>query len=129
RVGRGKEGALLAVLWWNANQPLSVDRLADELWGDQPPGNPAKTVQVYVSRLRKRLGPERLATTAGGYVLRAEPDEVDVERFERLAAEGRQSIDGGSAREASRLLSEALALWRGPALADFPVASFAPSGI
>src|SRR5262249_60076144 len=113
RVGRGKEGALLAVLWWNANQPLSVDRLADELWGDQPPGNPAKTVQVYVSRLRKRLGPERLATTAGGYVLRAEPDEVDVERFERLAGGGRRGLPGGVAPGASEVFLEGAGLRRG----------------
>src|SRR5262249_59105137 len=114
RVGRGKEGALLAVLWWNANQPLSVDRLADELWGDRPPGNPAKTVQVYVSRLRKRLGPDRLATTAGGYVLRTERDEVDIERFERLAAEGRRALDGGLAPGGSQVLLGALGPWAGP---------------
>src|SRR5438552_12615619 len=80
-IGPGKESALLAIMLLHANEPVSVDRLVDELWPRRPPGNAAKAVQVYVSRLRKRLGGGRIATTVAGYSLRTEAGEVDVERF------------------------------------------------
>jgi eukaryotic-like serine/threonine-protein kinase len=124
-IGPGKESALLAVLLLHANEPVSVDRLAEDLWAQARPANPEKTIQVYVSRLRKRLGAQRLLTTAGGYVIRTDADELDVERFERLARFGRERLEGGSPSEAVRLLTDALSLWRGPALADFRFDSFA----
>ena len=123
-IGRGKESALLAILLLHANAPVSADRLIRELWGDRAPENAAKSVQQYVSRLRKRLGVDRLVTTPGGYVLRIELDELDCNRFERLAAEGRRALESGDAGPADRLFSSALGLWRGPALADFRFAEF-----
>jgi DNA-binding SARP family transcriptional activator/ABC-type branched-subunit amino acid transport system substrate-binding protein len=122
---RGKERALLAVLLLHANEPVSTDRLVDALWGERPPGNATKTLQVYVSRLRKSVGGERLTTTPAGYSLSVGDGEVDIDQFERLASEGRRALDGGDAARAERLLSEALGLWRGPALADFAFDDFA----
>jgi YVTN family beta-propeller protein len=124
-VGRGKESALLAILLLHANQPVSTDRLVADLWGEQPPENAVKNVQQYVSRLRRALGADRLATTPGGYSLHVEPDELDYDRFEHLAAEGRTALESGDAGAADKLLTSALDLWRGPALADFAYDEFA----
>jgi branched-chain amino acid transport system substrate-binding protein len=126
---RGKERALLAVLLIRANEPVSTDRLIDELWGERPPEHAAKTVQVYVSRLRKTLGAERVTTTPAGYVIHASGSEVDSREFERLAREGREAFEADDAKRAARLFSEADALWRGPALADFRFEPFAQAEI
>jgi DNA-binding SARP family transcriptional activator/ABC-type branched-subunit amino acid transport system substrate-binding protein len=128
-VGRGKESSLLAILLLHANEPVSADRLIRELWGERSPENAAKSVQQYVSRLRKSLGAERLLTTPGGYVLQVEPDELDCDRFQRLATEGRSALESGDAKSADRLLSTALGLWRAPALADFRYDGFAQEAI
>src|SRR4051794_35686782 len=106
-----KQRALLALLLVNANRVVSRDRLIDELWGERSPETAVQSVQVYVSRLRKLLPPERLLTRAPGYVLEVGPEELDVQRFERLLAEGR--AEAGHPERASRVLHEALALWRG----------------
>jgi DNA-binding SARP family transcriptional activator/ABC-type branched-subunit amino acid transport system substrate-binding protein len=124
-IGRGKESALLAILLLHANTPVSTDRLVAELWGERPPENAVKNVQQYVSRLRRSIGADRLATTPGGYSLRVEPDELDADLFERLAADGRTALESGDASAADRLLTSALDLWRGPALADFAYDEFA----
>src|SRR5215469_4052574 len=71
-VGRGKESALLAILLLHANAPVSTDRLIRDLWAEAPPENAAKNLQQYVSRLRRAIGSDRLATTPGGYSLRVE---------------------------------------------------------
>ena len=68
RIARGREGALLAILAINAGHPVAVDRLVDELWDGEPPEHAAKSIQIYVSRLRKALGNELIATTGGGYL-------------------------------------------------------------
>ena len=129
-VGPGKESALLALLLLNANQPLSTDRLIDELWDErQRPENAAKTVQIYVSRLRGRLDSERILTTPAGYMLRAAPGELDGARFEQLAAEGQSELEAGRPARAEIVLSEALGLWRGEALADFRFEGFAQGEI
>jgi DNA-binding SARP family transcriptional activator len=75
---RGKERALLALLLLSANEPVSTDRVIEALWGDRPPEHATKTVQIHVSRLRKRLDARRLTTTPGGYLLRVAPGELDV---------------------------------------------------
>lgn len=126
---RGRERALLALLLLNANRALSTDRLAEELWPDEQPEHAAKTVQVYVSRLRKTIGAERLKTTATGYSIEVASEELDISRFERLTADGRAALAAGELGDASELLRRALDLWRGPALADFRFESFAQNEI
>jgi DNA-binding SARP family transcriptional activator/DNA-binding beta-propeller fold protein YncE len=126
---RGRERALLALLLLNANRALSTDRLVEELWPDHPPEHAAKTLQVYVSRLRKTIGPERLKTTPTGYALEVTAEELDTAQFERLIADGRAALEAGDTGHALSLLREALTLWRGPALADFRFESFAQSEI
>src|SRR5881397_741188 len=85
-LGGAKQRAVLALLLLNANRVVSRERLIDELWGDDPPETAVASVQVYVSRLRKLLGSETLVTRPPGYVLLAEPESVDLQRFERLVA-------------------------------------------
>ena len=110
-VGRGRESALLALLAIHANEALATDRIVDELWGESAPENATKSVQIYVSRLRKSLGNERIETTAGGYLLRLGADELDSARFEHLATTGRRQVEGGDVAVGERTLSEALGLW------------------
>ena len=117
RLGGGKQRALLAVLLLNANHTVSRDRLIDDIWGDEVPDSAAKMVQIHVSQLRKVLPCDMLRTRPSGYSLELEPDALDVHRFERLAAGGRSALADGDLAEASSRLREALALWRGPALA------------
>ena len=115
-LGGTKQRAVLAILLLNRGEVVSVDRLADELWGEQPPDTATKTVQVYVSRLRKELGQDVLLTRGGGYLLDIEPAQLDAALFERLTDEGRAALERGEANTASDLLREALALWRGTPL-------------
>jgi len=124
--GGGKPRGLLAMLLLHANRPVSAERLAVALWGEDAPAGSIKTVHVHVSRLRRALGdPGVLATTPAGYRLRVLPGELDAERFERLAAEGRKALADGRPELAARALREALALWRGPALGDLAFEPFA----
>ena len=101
-IRRGKEQALLAYLLLHANEVIPSGRLIDALWDERPPPTASKILQNAVSHLRKELGDGRLLTRDPGYVLRIEKDELDVQRFEQLAKEGRGE--------------EALALWRGTPL-------------
>ena len=129
-IGPGKERALLALLLMNTNQPLSIDRLIEELWDErQQPENSAKTVQIYISRLRGHLGRGRIVTTSAGYMLRAEPGELDARCFEQLADEGQSQLEAGNPARAEIVLSEALDLWRGDAFADFRFDAFAQAEI
>ena len=99
------------------------------MWGDEPPDAGAAALRVRVSQLRKALGPEGnelLVTRPPGYALRVEPEQVDLRRFERLVAAGERALADGDPRTAVERLREALALWRGPPLADFAYAPFAP---
>jgi DNA-binding SARP family transcriptional activator len=134
-LGTPQQRALLAVLLLNANEVVSRDRLIDELWGENPPETAAKLVQVYVSRLRKALEPDRtgggavLVTQVPGYKLRVGPDEFDVNRFERLVEAGREALAAGKPPDAASCLRVALAMWRGPALADFVFEPFAEADV
>jgi DNA-binding SARP family transcriptional activator len=128
-LGGAKQRALLAVLLLNANEVVSRDRLVDELWGESPPETAVTSVQVYVSRLRKVLPPETLVTQAPGYALRADPEQVDVRRAERAADEARSELARGEPERASRLLADALGLWRGQPLAEFAYEPFAQAEI
>ena len=128
-VGGPKLRALLAVLVLHRGEVVSTDRLIDALWGERASGTAAKTVQVYVSNLRRALGDGLVVTRGGGYALVTDGCEVDVERFEALVAEGRRALALGDGRAAGARLREALALWRGPPLADFAYEGFAQGAI
>jgi DNA-binding SARP family transcriptional activator len=116
RLPAGKPRALLARLLLDAPRVVAGETLIDALWGTAPPTSARKVLQGYVSRLRKALGHDRIETRSPGYLLRAEPAEIDLSRFEQLAEAGRAEAD--PARRA-RLLGDALALWRGPGLVEF----------
>jgi class 3 adenylate cyclase/tetratricopeptide (TPR) repeat protein len=122
RLTRQKQRALLALLALRAGEVVSTDRIVEELWGETPPKAALGSLQNLVSDLRKALGPEALLTRSPGYVLAIDPDQVDVHRFERLAARAQTA---GNARERADGLREALALWRGEPLADVAFEPFA----
>ena len=129
-LGPPKQRALLALLLINANQPLSVERILDELWGDEAPGK-ENALRVHVSRLRSVLDPDRargessvLATRGGAYHLTVDPDRFDVMRFEAQAAHGKVLLET-DAGAAAKALEAALALWNGPAFSDFAYDDFA----
>jgi DNA-binding SARP family transcriptional activator len=124
-IASGKQRALLAILLLHANEVVSTDRLGDALWGQTPPLRAAKSIQVYVSRLRKELGEDRLVTRAPGYVLVLERSELDLGRFEQLVAEAGRA----DPKNAARKLRQALGLWRGPALSDLAYEPFVQSEI
>jgi predicted ATPase/DNA-binding SARP family transcriptional activator len=129
-LGGARPRAVLAVLALHANQPVSAERLAVALWGEDAPPSAVKNVQVYVARLRKALDdPGVLVTTPAGYVLRVGPGELDAERFELRVADGRQALAAGRGDDAAAELRAALELWRGPPLADLASTPFAPAEI
>jgi DNA-binding SARP family transcriptional activator len=109
---------VLAVLLLRRGEVVSRDRLIDELWGERAPASAVKTVQTYVSNLRKALGNGLLLTRGHGYVLQVVPGELDADRVEALVRQGRDALETGDPRRASERLREALALWRDPALVD-----------
>jgi DNA-binding SARP family transcriptional activator len=121
-----KQRALLALLLLHVNETLTADRLIDELWAGRPPATAAKTLHAHVSRLRKALATEGdvVVTRAHGYELRLDPGHLDAHRFERLVAEGRGALATGRPERATAALEEALALWRGAALADLAYEPF-----
>jgi len=129
RLGPPQQRALLALLLLNANEVVSRDRIVDELWGERPPATAIKLVQVYVSGLRKVLAPDVLITRPPGYLLQVEPDAVDLDRFRRHLDEGGAALGAGAPAAAADHFRSALALWRGPALADFAFAPFAQAQI
>jgi DNA-binding SARP family transcriptional activator len=124
-LGSPKQRTLLAVLLLHANDVVSTDQLINELWGERPPSTAANLLQCHVYQLRKALGWARgaqaaeplLVTRPPGYLLRVEPDQIDLYRFERLVSEGGQALAEQDCAGASERLHTALALWRGPALA------------
>ena len=125
-LGGSKPRVVLGVLLLHRNEPVRPERLAVALWGDEAPATAVKTVYAYVSRLRKAFGdPDTLVMTPAGYRLRVGPDELDAERFERLASAGTHALNAGQAERAAGLFDEALALWRGPPLAGLEFESFA----
>ena len=124
-LGASKQQSLLAVLLLNANQVVSTDRLVDALWGEEPPETAQKALQVYVSQLRRVVGKEQLLTKPPGYLLQIDPEQLDLLRFEALIKEARK-LDP---KAQSAKLREALALWRGPPLAEFAYRQFAQAEI
>src|SRR6478609_7953279 len=97
-LGGRKQRSVLAILLLHAGEVVPSERLIDELWGARPPATAAKTVQVYVSNLRKALGDGVLVTRGGGYVLQTGGGEVDADQFEALLAEGRREREAGNPR-------------------------------
>jgi YVTN family beta-propeller protein len=126
-----KQRALLTILLLHANEVVSRDRLMEDVWGERRPETAAKALHGYVSQLRKLLETtdsrdERLLLTrAPGYELRLDPEQLDLTRFERLAAQGKRELAAGDADEAAHTLKEALSLWRGQPFAEFSTAPFA----
>jgi DNA-binding SARP family transcriptional activator/type II secretory pathway predicted ATPase ExeA/TPR repeat protein len=119
RLGGRRQRALLARLVLDLNRTVSVDRLVDDLWGEDVPETAVKMVHIYVSQLRKVLPDGALVTRSPGYALELEPESLDLSRFDALRDRGRVALAAGDAAAAAASLEEALALWRGPALAEF----------
>lgn len=115
---RHQDRVVLAALSVNPGGTVSAERLADALWGAEPPDTWAKVVQGCVVRLRKTLGAEAIETTPHGYRLTLPGDDVDACRFERLVGRGRELLTLSEPERAAYVLGEALALWRGPALTE-----------
>jgi len=121
---------LLIRLALDAGRPVSGAALADAVWGDQPPADEANALQSLVSRLRRALGGAGLVGQSPiGYRLAIEPGDVDANRFEQLARAGADALRNGAQSKAAGVLREALALWRGPALADVEDAPFAAATV
>ncbi|MGW3404102.1 AfsR/SARP family transcriptional regulator, partial [Streptomyces zhihengii] len=119
-LGGARLRALLTVLAERAGRTVPVAVLVDEVWAGDPPADAPGAVQALVGRLRRALGHAAVASAEGGYRLVADADDVDLHRFERLTAQGVRALADGRAADAAAALDEALALWRGPALADLP---------
>jgi DNA-binding SARP family transcriptional activator len=125
-VGGPKPRAVLAAFLLHADRMVSTDRLIDELWGETPPATARNVLQCHVARLRRALHRTRegdgstpvLLTRPGGYLLRVEPGQLDLHRFQEAVESGRRAMAAGDVAGAAEHLRRALAVWRGPALAD-----------
>jgi DNA-binding SARP family transcriptional activator len=120
-----RQRALLVILLLHAGRVVGTERLVDHLWGERPPATATTSLHNAVSQLRRLLGPGVLETRPPGYVLHVEADRIDAVRFEQLVGQAR----GAEPRARSRALQEALALWRGPPLAEFTYESWAEAVI
>ena len=129
-LGGPKRRAVLALLLVAGGRVVPAERLAEDLWGASPPPGAAGTLRSHLSRLRTLVGPDAaLIARGGGYALAAGPDQLDADRFERLARAGREGLEHGEAAAAAARFREALGLWRGRALADVAdVAALAREG-
>ena len=121
--------SLLALLLLYRGTVVSVDRIVDELWGEAAPRTARHMVEVYVSKVRKVLGRDVVVTRPPGYLLAVATEEVDADRFERLLAEAQDALGDRDAALVATRLGDALALWRGQALADFVYEPFAQAEI
>ena len=128
-LGSLKQRVVLAMLLMTANRIVSVDRLTDGLWGEEPPDGAVNTLQAHVSHLRRALavGDVAILTQPPGYLLRVDPDQVDLLRFEQLTQRAHDHEGDGLLRDALADLTSALDLWRGPALEDLAASPFADS--
>jgi len=126
--GGPKPRGVLAVLALRAGQAVGLAELTDALWGPDAPPAATSSLRAHVSRLRAVIDPDRVGTltaVGSGYRLALPPHALDVTRFGDLVRGGRAALDSGDARRAEALLTEGLALWRGPALADLLELPFA----
>ena len=125
-LGGPRQRAVLALLLLEANRVVSLDRLAEDLWGGHPPEGWVTTVQIYVSHLRQALEPGRARGAAGevlvtrnrGYLLRVDREQLDAARFQDGFTAGRAALEAGRYAEAAGTLRAALGLWRSEVLAD-----------
>ena len=125
-LGGPRQRAVLALLLLEANRVVSLDRLAEDVWGGHPPEGWVTTVQIYVSHLRQALEPDRARGAAGevlvtrnrGYLLRVDREQLDAARFQDGFAAGRAALEEGRYAEAAGTLRMALGVWRGGVLAD-----------
>jgi YVTN family beta-propeller protein len=125
-LGGPRQRAVLALLLLEANQVVSMDRLAEDIWDGHPPAGWATTVQTYVFHLRRALEPDRargagggvLVTRGRGYLLSVNREQLDAARFLDGFTVGRAALDAGRYAEAAEMLRQALALWRSGVLAD-----------
>src|SRR5690242_17604386 len=125
-LGGPRQRAVLALLLLEANRVVSVDRLAEDVWGGRPPDGWVTTLQIYVSHLRRALEPARARGAAGevlvtrnhGYLLRVDREHLDAARFQGGFTAGQAALDAGRPAEAAETLRRALGLWRGGVLAD-----------
>ncbi|GAA0369376.1 BTAD domain-containing putative transcriptional regulator [Micromonospora gifhornensis] len=125
-LGSVKQRLLLACLLFRPGEAVSRERLVTALWNDQPPASANANIRTYVRGLRQALhdaadDEPRIVTTHGGYLLRVEPDERDLDRFDAATARGREALTSGDAERAEAELAAALGLWRGRALAELPL--------
>ncbi|MFE0047486.1 AfsR/SARP family transcriptional regulator [Streptomyces albireticuli] len=119
-LGGARLRALLAALALHPGRVRTAEALIGDVWEADPPADAPGALQALVGRLRRVLGPGAVDFVAGGYRLCAGPEDVDLHRFRRLADEGAAALAGGDPGKAYDLTGEALALWRGPVLADLP---------
>ncbi|MGW5041858.1 AfsR/SARP family transcriptional regulator [Streptomyces parvulus] len=119
-LGGARLRALLTVLALRAGRAVPAGLLVEEVWGGDPPADATGALQALVGRLRRAIGAQAVASADGGYRLTAAPDDVDLHRFDRLVGEGARALADGDPAKAAVPLDDALALWRGPALADLP---------
>lgn len=121
-IGGPRQRVVLAMLALNANRVTPVDHLVEALWSTEPPSTARGQIQTCVSSLRKLFGPGghpgEIRTRSPGYLLEISPDDLDIEEFTGLTTSARLKVEEGCLEEAAKILLQALALWRGPALAD-----------
>jgi WD40 repeat protein/DNA-binding SARP family transcriptional activator len=129
RLGGLRQRAVLAMLLLDANHVVPVERITDALYGGAAPATAVAQVRDHVSQLRRMIGYELVETRAPGYLLRVEPDQVDAFRFERMTEEAVAALGRGEAQTACDLVRGALAMWRGPPLAEFGHDAFAQPAI
>jgi basic membrane lipoprotein Med (substrate-binding protein (PBP1-ABC) superfamily)/DNA-binding SARP family transcriptional activator len=128
-LGPPKQRALLAILLTRVGEVVPLEQLIELLWGEAAPRTADHSIQIYVSDLRRAFEPlggsDQLVTRAPGYVLDVDPDSVDAWKFERLVKEGTRLLEKGDQDAGRTTVREALGLWNGPPLSDFPYEEFA----
>ena len=116
-IGAAKPKLMLATLLLSANRPVSLDRLAEVIWGDRPPRSAAGALRTYASALRGSLALDddvRIVAGPGAYRIEVTVDDLDLLVFEELVAAGQKALADGDAAGAAEHLQRGLALWRGP---------------
>ncbi len=128
RLGGERQRGLLALLLLHVNELVTSDQLVDQLFGAEAGDDGVRSLRVAISRLRRLLANGEdsgvLVTRPGGYLVRVDPDQLDVARFERLLREGQRTAAAGDPLATAVKLREALGLWRGPALGDLSLLEF-----